>query len=141
MRPNCFEIEEQITECRDAKDNKFLELAVCGHATFLISGDKDLLVLHPFRDPDRHPESVFSCDSARRARPVAEQRQASRRNGHMSELGEERWRTLTAATALRVWAGLTSLSLSSPCSGRVLELSTDGRCPMSHGLATESHRG
>jgi putative PIN family toxin of toxin-antitoxin system len=38
-----------ITECRDEKDNKFLELAVASDAAFLISGDKDLLVLNPFR--------------------------------------------------------------------------------------------
>jgi putative PIN family toxin of toxin-antitoxin system len=38
-----------ITECRDAKDNKFLELAISGNADYIISGDDDLLVLHPFR--------------------------------------------------------------------------------------------
>ena len=45
-----IEIHETIEECRDPKDNKFLELAVSGQATAIISGDKDLLVLHPFRD-------------------------------------------------------------------------------------------
>jgi uncharacterized protein len=44
------EINETITECRDAKDNKFLELAVCGKADFIISGDEDLLILNPFRN-------------------------------------------------------------------------------------------
>ncbi len=34
-------VTEVVTACRDAKDNKFLELAV--------SGDDDLLTLHPFR--------------------------------------------------------------------------------------------
>jgi len=43
------DVTEVVTECRDPKDNKFLELAVSGKATCLISGDKDLLVLHPFR--------------------------------------------------------------------------------------------
>jgi putative PIN family toxin of toxin-antitoxin system len=43
------EINEIITNCRDAKDNKFLELAVSGKADCLVSGDKDLLVLNPFR--------------------------------------------------------------------------------------------
>ncbi len=38
-----------ITDCRDPKDNKFLELAVSGAAHSIISGDADLLVLHPFR--------------------------------------------------------------------------------------------
>lgn len=41
---------EQIDVCRDPKDNKFLELAISGRATHIISGDDDLLVLHPFRD-------------------------------------------------------------------------------------------
>ena len=31
------------------KDNKFLELAISGGATHLVTGDDDLLVLHPFR--------------------------------------------------------------------------------------------
>jgi len=39
----------EITDCRDPKDNKFLELAVAGDAECLITGDKDLLVLNPFR--------------------------------------------------------------------------------------------
>lgn len=38
-----------ITDCRDPKDNKFLELAICANASCIITGDKDLLVLHPFR--------------------------------------------------------------------------------------------
>ena len=44
-----IEVDEAVTECRDPKDNKFLELAVSGNATCIVSGDKDLLVLHPFR--------------------------------------------------------------------------------------------
>ena len=43
------QVTEVVLECRDPKDNKFLELAVSGGATHLISGDNDLLVLHPFR--------------------------------------------------------------------------------------------
>ena len=42
-------VEIAISECRDPKDNKFLELAVCAHASCIITGDKDLLILHPFR--------------------------------------------------------------------------------------------
>ncbi len=44
------EITENITSCRDPKDNKFLELAVSGKADFIITGDQDLLVLNPFRN-------------------------------------------------------------------------------------------
>ena len=43
------EITEKIKECRDPKDDKFLELAVSGKADFIISGDGDLQVLNPFR--------------------------------------------------------------------------------------------
>ena len=46
---NPVEISQSITACRDPKDDKFLELAVNGRATHIVSGDNDLLVLHPFR--------------------------------------------------------------------------------------------
>jgi len=36
-------------QSRDPKDNKYLDLAAAGHATCIISGDKDLLVLNTFR--------------------------------------------------------------------------------------------
>ncbi len=42
-------ITEPITVCRDPDDDKFLELAVSGNADYLVSGDNDLLALHPFR--------------------------------------------------------------------------------------------
>lgn len=44
-----IEISEAITVCRDPKDNKFLELAVSADASCIITGDKDLIILHPFR--------------------------------------------------------------------------------------------
>jgi putative PIN family toxin of toxin-antitoxin system len=44
-----IEPTESITICRDPKDNKYLELAVEGLAESLITGDEDLLVLHPFQ--------------------------------------------------------------------------------------------
>jgi len=43
------EIVERVVACRDPKDDKFLELAVNGKAICIVSGDEDLLVLHPFR--------------------------------------------------------------------------------------------
>jgi putative PIN family toxin of toxin-antitoxin system len=43
------ERNEEIRACRDPKDDKYLELAVCGAAACLVSGDLDLLALHPFR--------------------------------------------------------------------------------------------
>ncbi|MEG5038297.1 MULTISPECIES: putative toxin-antitoxin system toxin component, PIN family [unclassified Microcoleus] len=42
-------ITENITVCRDEKDNKFLELAVSGNANVIVTGDLDLLVLTPFQ--------------------------------------------------------------------------------------------
>jgi uncharacterized protein len=42
-------IREPIVACRDPKDDKYLELAVYGEADYLITGDADLLALHPFR--------------------------------------------------------------------------------------------
>jgi putative PIN family toxin of toxin-antitoxin system len=44
-----IDVKEVVTECRDPDDNKFLELAVSGKATHIITGDDDLLALHPFR--------------------------------------------------------------------------------------------
>lgn len=38
-----------IHASRDPKDDKFLELAVDGRAALILSGDRDLLALHPFR--------------------------------------------------------------------------------------------
>jgi putative PIN family toxin of toxin-antitoxin system len=42
-------VVERVADCRDPRDNKFLELAVSGRATHVVTGDSDLLVLHPFR--------------------------------------------------------------------------------------------
>jgi putative PIN family toxin of toxin-antitoxin system len=39
---------ERITMCRDPKDDKFLEIALAGEADVIVSGDQDLLALHPF---------------------------------------------------------------------------------------------
>ncbi len=38
-----------VRACRDAKDDKFLELAVNGTANLIVTGDDDLLALDPFR--------------------------------------------------------------------------------------------
>ena len=42
-------ILESIVACRDPTDDKFLERAVNGRADMIVTGDHDLLVLHPFR--------------------------------------------------------------------------------------------
>lgn len=40
---------EAIHACRDPKDNKLLELAVAAEARYLVTGDRDLMILNPFR--------------------------------------------------------------------------------------------
>lgn len=42
-------VSKSVTDCRDPDDNKFLELALSGNADFIITGDDDLLNLHPWR--------------------------------------------------------------------------------------------
>jgi putative PIN family toxin of toxin-antitoxin system len=41
-------ISRPIRACRDPKDDKFLELAVNGDAGLIVTGDAELLGLHPF---------------------------------------------------------------------------------------------
>ena len=41
------EIINQIKLCRDPKDDKFIDIAINGEASHIITGDNDLLVLHP----------------------------------------------------------------------------------------------
>jgi putative PIN family toxin of toxin-antitoxin system len=40
------EVDTRIAACRDPKDDKFLELAVSGNGTHIISGDSDLPSVH-----------------------------------------------------------------------------------------------
>jgi putative PIN family toxin of toxin-antitoxin system len=42
-------VRDVIAECCDPRDDKFLELAVSGSGTHIVSGDADLHALHPFR--------------------------------------------------------------------------------------------
>lgn len=44
-----FSPTERVADCRDAKDNKYLELALAAGAATIVSGDADLLVLAPWR--------------------------------------------------------------------------------------------
>jgi uncharacterized protein len=41
--------DTRVRECRDPADDKFLELAVGGNASHVVTGDADLLALNPFR--------------------------------------------------------------------------------------------
>jgi putative PIN family toxin of toxin-antitoxin system len=40
---------ETVRDCRDSKDNCYLELALAAGATVIVSGDSDLLDLDPWR--------------------------------------------------------------------------------------------
>jgi putative PIN family toxin of toxin-antitoxin system len=42
-------VSESVHVCRDPKDNMVLELAVAGSADAIVTGDDDLLGLHPFQ--------------------------------------------------------------------------------------------
>jgi uncharacterized protein len=42
-------ITHSVRACRDPRDDKFLELALNGNADTILTGDRDLLVLDPFR--------------------------------------------------------------------------------------------
>lgn len=43
------EILQPVRACRDADDDKFLEAAINGRATVIVSGDRDLLDMNPFK--------------------------------------------------------------------------------------------
>ena len=45
-----IELTQHFALCRDPKDDIFLDVAVAGQADVIVSGDKDLLALHPFGD-------------------------------------------------------------------------------------------
>jgi len=41
--------DQSIKACRDPKDDKYLSLAVSAQASYIVTGDKDLLILNPFQ--------------------------------------------------------------------------------------------
>jgi len=43
-----IEVTSEINTCRDPKDNFLLSLSVDGNATYLLTGDKDLLIMKKF---------------------------------------------------------------------------------------------
>jgi predicted nucleic acid-binding protein len=45
-------------DCRDGKDNRYLELGLAAGATAIVSSNEDLLVLNPWRDPGAEARSV-----------------------------------------------------------------------------------
>lgn len=49
-RAKIIEISSNFSDCRDTKDNKFLNLAFDSKAECIVTGDSDLLVLNPFQN-------------------------------------------------------------------------------------------
>lgn len=48
-----FDVQLEVTDCKDPKDNKFLALCTTASAKVLVTGDKkDLLVMHPYQSTD-----------------------------------------------------------------------------------------
>ena len=52
LAPLCINVEiiQTIQASSDPKDDKFLEVAINGSADFILTGDTDLLELHPFHE-------------------------------------------------------------------------------------------
>lgn len=58
-----IEVEKRVKICRDPKDDKFLDLAIQGQANYIITGDKDLLILNPFDNiPIIQPSTLLEID-------------------------------------------------------------------------------
>ena len=58
-------ITERIPACRDPTDDKFLELAVNGHADMILSGDGDLFALNMFHQIPIVTPAIFVQGVAR----------------------------------------------------------------------------
>jgi len=41
--------KQKVADCRDPKDDKFLDAALSGNADYLVSGDLDLLSMNPYQ--------------------------------------------------------------------------------------------
>jgi len=52
-------IIQLVRECRDPKDDKFLEVALNGKADLILTGDADLLEMHPWRRVEILPPTDY----------------------------------------------------------------------------------
>jgi putative PIN family toxin of toxin-antitoxin system len=65
-------VTSTVRQCRDPRDDKFLELAVDGEAHLLVTGDQDLLTLSPFRSVSiLTPADVLALPDSRLTQPGA----------------------------------------------------------------------
>ena len=62
QKAELVQVSTQVNICRDDKDNFLLSLAIDGTATHLLTGDKDLLVLHPFGEVQILTITVYLSD-------------------------------------------------------------------------------
>lgn len=55
----------KVLACRDPTGDKFLALAVAGGAAMILTGDRDILQLHPFRGIDiLNPRQLLDRNSS-----------------------------------------------------------------------------
>ena len=55
-----LEVTQQVTDCADPKDNKFLALALTVNAEMIIASDPHLTQMHPWRGIPILPPAAFS---------------------------------------------------------------------------------
>lgn len=61
-----YDPAEPVTDCRDPKDDKYLELALASQADRIVSSDGDLLVLHPWRGVRILQPAAYLAEAAER---------------------------------------------------------------------------
>jgi uncharacterized protein len=59
LRSELLYPQRKISICRDPKDDQLLEVAVAGKADAIVTGDADLLSLHPFEGIPVIPPAFF----------------------------------------------------------------------------------
>ena len=67
------EANEAIQACSDPRDDRILEAAVAGGAKLILSGDKALLALNPFRDIAILTPAEYVRHVPRQSGPVTDQ--------------------------------------------------------------------
>jgi putative PIN family toxin of toxin-antitoxin system len=58
-RATLLEVRDDVKACRDPADDKYLALAIAGHATAIVSGDADLLDMKAFGEVPIHSPAAF----------------------------------------------------------------------------------
>ena len=65
LRSVMVDVTTSVSVCRDPDDDKFLELAIGGDASAIVTGDQDLLILNPFHGiPILTPLDFLSLSSS-----------------------------------------------------------------------------